>query len=121
MTKDRQRLNALYQRAINRFGSINQMLKASEELAELNQALMKYMQVIDDGTKGEVRDRICDHISEEMADVVITKEQLSIILNNVDDVHVWKRKKQQRLLERLDMLDRWDAIRADTEAESHDT
>lgn len=121
MTKDRQRLNALYQRAINRFGNINQMLKASEELAELNQALMKYLQAVDSDTSAEVMARIRDHVSEEMADVVITMEQLSIILHNVDDMHTWKRKKQQRLLERLDQLDRWDAIRAGTEAESHDT
>ena len=115
MTKDRQRLNALYQRAINRFGNINQMLKASEELAELNQALMKYMQALDDSTSAETRARMLDHISEEMADVVITMEQLALIFRNTDAVHTWKRKKQQRLLERLDQLDRWDAIRAEAE------
>ena len=121
MTKDRQRLKALYQRAIDRFGCINQMLKVSEELGELNQVLMKYMQAIGDGTSAEARARIRDHVSEEMADVVITMDQLAMILKNTDDVYDWRGRKQQRLLERLDALDRWDAIKAEAEAEAEAT
>lgn len=43
-----------------------------------------------------------DHIAEEMADVKIIMEQLSIIFGNDNEVNEWYEKKIQRLKSRLD-------------------
>ena len=56
-----------------------------------------------------------------MADVVIMLDQLSDIYQNRTEVLDWKTRKQARLRERLDMLDRMDAARAEAEARSHDS
>ena len=100
----------LYKRAIDRFGPVNQAMKAVEEMGELTQALMKYFQSLDSGSK-EALDRMRAHIAEEMADVVVTMDQLGIIFGNCDEVRDWKSRKQRRLAEQLDQLDRWDELK----------
>ena len=100
----------LYKRAIDRFGNVNQIMKAVEEMGELTQALMKYLQSLDGDKQAILRMRA--HISEEMADVVVTMDQLGIIFGNCDEVRDWKSRKQRRLAEQLDQLDRWDELKA---------
>lgn len=102
----------LYRRAIDRFGYVNQTMKAVEEMGELTQALTKYLQAVDDAS-AHAQELMRHHIAEEMADVVITMDQLGIIFDNIDEVRDWKSKKQRRLADRLDQLDRWDAIKAE--------
>ena len=110
---------ALYRRAIDRFGPTDQTLKAIEEMGELTQALCKHLQALTDGTSMEAQERMRRHIAEEMADVVIMLDQLSDIYQNRAEVLDWKTRKHARLRERLDMLDRMDAARAEAEARSH--
>lgn len=77
--------------AIETYGCQSQMIVAIEELSELQKELTKHL-------RGENN---VDHISEEMADVYIMLEQLSIMFKNSNAVDVWKRQKLKRLDSRL--------------------
>ncbi len=77
--------------AVKTYGKESQLIVAIEELSELIKELTKHL-------RGENN---VDHISEEMADVLIMLEQLGIIFNNPDDVFSWRDKKLKRLRERL--------------------
>ena len=110
---------ALYERAIDRFGRVDQALKAVEELNELSQAICKHLQELSGDPASEHQRRLRDHVAEEMADVVIMVDQLAIIYDNHEQVREWKARKQARLRNRLDALDRADKMRA--EARNHDT
>ena len=77
--------------AVKTYGKESQLIVAIEELSELIKELTKHL-------RGENN---VDHISEEMADVLIMLEQLHIIFGNSIAVKYWKRKKLQRLRERL--------------------
>ncbi len=77
--------------AVKTYGKESQLIVAIEELSELTKELTKSL-------RGENN---VDHISEEMADVHIMLDQLHIIFKNCDAVKDWKRKKLERLRERL--------------------
>jgi len=77
--------------AIETYGCQSQMIVAIEELSELQKELTKHL-------RGENN---VDHISEEMADVYIMLEQLSIMFKNSDAINVWKKQKLERLDNRL--------------------
>lgn len=83
--------DAIEREAVRTFGKTSQMIVAIEECSELIKELTKNL-------RGE--DNI-DHISEEMADVYIMLEQLAMIFGNSERVSVWKRRKINRLAERL--------------------
>lgn len=83
--------DTIEQEAVRTFGKTSQMIVAIEECSELIKELTKNL-------RGE--DNI-DHISEEMADVYIMLEQLGMIFGNSERVSVWKRRKINRLAERL--------------------
>jgi hypothetical protein len=77
--------------AVDTYGKESQLIVAIEELSELTKELTKNL-------RGEDN---TNHIYEEMADVQIMLDQLHIIFKNSDAVKGWKRKKLQRLRERL--------------------
>lgn len=77
--------------AVNKYGADSQVKKAIEELAELQVELCHYL-----CGRGEL-----SHISEEMADVQIMIEQLSIIFGNDNFVVEWENIKAARLMERV--------------------
>lgn len=77
--------------AVRTFGKTSQMIVAIEECSELIKELTKNLRGEDNA----------DHISEEMADVYIMLDQLGMIFGNSERVSVWKRRKINRLAERL--------------------
>lgn len=78
-------------RAISSYGSEIQRVIAIEELSELQKELCKSL-------RGQT-DR--QHIAEEIADVQIMLEQMMILYELHYDVVTWRRKKVDRLHERL--------------------
>lgn len=82
----------VYNKAKQVYGIDNQVIKAIEELSELQKELCKF--VLEVGTM--------KNITEEMADVKIMIEQLELILENKEAVKVVKKAKIQRLSDRLD-------------------
>lgn len=81
---------AILQEAINRYGVDAQIDRSIEEMSELIQALLKNRIGRSDA-----------NVSEEMADVKITMEQLEMIFENADVVHDFYNYKIKRLKERL--------------------
>ena len=63
-----------------------------EEMSELQKELCK-----------DLRGRgSFEHIAEEIADVEIMLEQMKMLFGCTDDVRDWRRRKVERLKERLD-------------------
>lgn len=79
--------------AIERYGVKNQELKAMEECSELIQAIAKHLFDPSEATR--------DHIAEEMADVRIMLDQLSMMFSNVLTESNYRHKKLDRLLDRM--------------------
>lgn len=92
--------NSLLHRAVRTYGCSAQQDVAIEEMSELTKALLKFRRagtLVDEKTKGKLR----SDVAEEVADVLITIEQLKIMFDIEDDVEDWKEKKLNRLKERL--------------------
>lgn len=79
------------QTAIRHYGPKHQILKAMEELSELQKELAKFLG----------GDRNFDRIAEETADVGIMLDQLGLIFENREMVEVWREKKLERLVQRM--------------------
>jgi NTP pyrophosphatase (non-canonical NTP hydrolase) len=77
----------ILQKAINTFGANQQIIKAMEELGELNTALARYF------TKSKSNTA---NINEEIADVEIMLSQLRLIFSNAEIDH-HKKEKLERL------------------------
>lgn len=88
------------EKAVDTYGSMNQTVKAAEELSELLVALNKWLGM------SENEDYIRDNIREECADVEIMLAQLKIIFGDWSD---WKHYKMDRLEERLNAINRTEA------------
>lgn len=69
----------VYEKAIEKYGAENQVVKAVEELGEAVQALCKML------LGCEKR----EHLAEELADVSIMVEQMRMIFNINDSVDSW--------------------------------
>ena len=80
---------AIEARAVTEYGRMAQMIKAIEELAELQQALAREL-------AGSL-----SNVDEEMADVEVMLDQLKMIYKNNDMVASWKTVKLLRLEQRL--------------------
>lgn len=80
------------QRALDTYGSALQIVVMMEEMSELQKELCK-----------DLRGRgSFEHIAEEIADVEIMLEQMKMLFGCTDDVRDWRRRKVERLKERLD-------------------
>ena len=95
----------LYKTAIEHFGINNQMLKLTEEMAELTHALMRRLQMTttDELAHDEAHWHCESMIREEMVDVAIVLEQLAIVF--FDDANRWcklKKAKLERLKKRIE-------------------
>lgn len=77
----------IYQKAIDTYGRLNQIVIAFEEMGELTKELSKNFRGVSNR----------DAIAEEVADVIIIMEQLCIIFAIKDDVEAWTRRKLDRL------------------------
>lgn len=81
----------IFERALDKWGHVAQMLKAVEEAAELIQATMHFI-------GGKVTP---DHVADEVADIIITAGQMRIMFGkeNVDQI---VQKKMDRLVSLLE-------------------
>lgn len=80
------------QRALDTYGSSMQIVVMMEEMSELQKELCKYLR-----GRGSL-----EHIAEETADVEIMLEQMKMLFCCTDDVRNERRRKVERLKERLD-------------------
>ncbi len=80
------------QRALDTYGSTLQIVVMMEEMSELQKELCKYLR-----GRGSF-----EHIAEEIADVEIMLEQMKMLFCCADDVRNERRRKVERLKERLD-------------------
>ena len=80
------------ERAVSHYGSIHQVMVAIEEMAELTKELLKHH------NRGE--NRVLE-ITEEMADVQIMLWQLSVILDNGEEVNKAVESKVKRQERRM--------------------
>ena len=82
----------IYKSALNKWGKENQTRMMFEEMAELQKELCKE-------ARGEDN---TDAIAEEIADVKIMLEQMTILHNCKDMVEIQMKRKLQKLKERLE-------------------
>lgn len=80
------------QRALDTYGSSLQIAMVFEEMSELQKELCKYL-------RGKYSPA---SIAEEIADVEIMIEQMKMLFCCTDDVRNERRRKVERLKERLD-------------------
>lgn len=80
------------QRALDTYGSAMQIVVVFEEVSELQKELCKYLR-----GRGSF-----EHIAEEIADVEIMLEQMKMLFCCTDDVRNERRRKVERLKDRLD-------------------
>lgn len=80
------------QRALDTYGSTLQIAMVFEEMSELQKELCKYLR-----GRGSF-----EHIAEEIADVEIMLEQMKMLFCCTDDVRNERRRKVERLKDRLD-------------------
>lgn len=80
------------QRALDTYGSSMQIVVMMEEMSELQKELCKYL-------RGKYSSA---NIAEEIADVEIMLEQMKMLFCCTDDVRNERRRKVERLKERLD-------------------
>ena len=78
-----------YEKYKRKYGNNAQMIKAIEELAELQMALSKHL-----NHQGDI-----ENIIEEIADVEIMTAQLKYIFDCHDKVEIWKDIKIKRMLD----------------------
>ena len=91
------------QAAIRKFGRIPNIIKAIEELAELQQALCKYIVSENDDT--------VDSVNEEIAAVQIMLNRLMMLFDPTE-VQDWKDSKLEKMARLLRMEDDGDAVGA---------
>lgn len=80
------------QRALDTYGYDLQIMMVFEEMSELQKELCKYL-------RGKYSPK---NIAEEIADVEIMLEQMKMLFCCTDDVRNERRRKVERLKERLD-------------------
>jgi len=80
-----------------KYGSRAQIIKAVEELSELQTVLCRYLNL----DSGEVRPEIANQIIDEIADVEIMTEQLKMIFKIEKNVLICKDVKIDRMINRI--------------------
>lgn len=81
----------IIQRAVDCYGPDNQIIKAIEEMSELQHALARNL----------IGDHNLEEVAEEMADVQIMLEQLLEIYDNKDLIRYFTIEKLKRLRDRI--------------------
>ena len=84
----------IYRKAVNRFGKLDQLIVATEELSELQKELCKTL-------RGKMN---IDNIAEEIADVEIMLAQLHIIFNIDHKIEKQKQTKLERLSKMIEEI-----------------
>lgn len=92
----------IYEALADKYGSTMQIIVAIEELAELQQALTKWLRSLYVGDQGPRRE-LKEHIREEIADASIMLNQLELMFGDTGDI---QEQKLQRLYDLVaDMFD----------------
>ena len=81
-------------RIANKNGSFGVLAKSEEESQEVHDAIVDFMQ---DPTDPDLE----NHVAEEVADFLITAEQLAFKFGLTDSIAKWKEFKINRTMERL--------------------
>lgn len=84
----------IYKALVETYGEENQCMMCIEEMSELTKELLKFERGYDG------RDQY-DRIAEEIADVLITVEQVIRIYGIEDDVNCWVERKLIRTRDKL--------------------
>ena len=90
----------ILQKAIDTYGTHNQMLKCIEECGELSRAVSRILIELSSGD-GFTTKESEENLHEELADVLIMIEQMIMMFDCGDEVFVQQVKKINRLKERL--------------------
>lgn len=91
-----QREMALYEEAVRQYGERGQILIVIEEMAELTQALLKYLRY-DQYRQGNL-EQICRRIDKERADVNLVLNYLDVIFGDCSDDDAAAIEHLERLL-----------------------
>ena len=89
------------QKAIDTYGTHNQMLKCVEECGELSRAISRILIELSSGD-GFTTEESLANLQEELADVSIMLEQMLIMFKCEKDVNQYIEFKLNRLKERLE-------------------
>lgn len=81
----------VYRKAIERFGKMNQIAKAVEEMSELIKELCKV----------QIGEMDLDNVIEEIADVEIMIDQMRLIFNSDREIDRVKAQKIERLEKKM--------------------
>lgn len=85
----------IYKKIIEKYGKGKQIIKAVEELSELQKELCKLLLTVNNKSK------VVTNVAEEIADCEIMIKQLKLILNCDEMVNNWKVYKLKRLMVEL--------------------
>ena len=86
----------ILKKAIEKYGTHNQMLKCIEECGELSRAISRILVELSSGD-GFTTEESQENLYEELADVSIMIEQMIIMFDCTDEVISWQLKKLKRL------------------------
>ncbi len=86
----------ILKKAIEKYGTHNQMLKCIEECGELSRAISRILIELSSGD-GFTTKESQENLYEELADVSIMIEQMIIMFDCTDEVISWQLKKLKRL------------------------
>lgn len=81
MKKGAQMKDNPYKILLDTFGADIQYRFAIEEMSELTKSICKYQRKIENASKEE-KEKLCDDVIEEIADVLVCAEQLSFMFGN---------------------------------------
>lgn len=79
----------IYEALVDRYGASTQIVVAIEELAELQQALCKWLRSIYCADQGPRRE-LMEHIREEIADASIMLNQMELMFGDTADIQEQK-------------------------------
>ena len=100
----------ILQEAIDHYGEESQLDMAIEEMSELTKAICKHKRLDKEYIKGELfwteyepkAEKAIGNVAEEIADVYIMLEQLTMIFNCKERISAIAREKIRRLKARID-------------------
>ena len=93
------RQDKIIRETVNIYGD-KQYMTAVEEMAELMQAISKYLRITYSGCSDAAQKEAINNITAEMADVYVMLEQLQLMLNiNNGDIHAVINRKLNRQFE----------------------
>ena len=88
-------INPIYSVAIKHFGEDNQLLKCVEEMAELQQAIIKFQ--LSSEISASNNQSLLFNLIEEIVDVEIMLHQIKTIFNSETEIEIYNRYKSKKI------------------------